>query len=110
MAQEPTDILLLSHDKQEQVAGRGNQVGGPTGITADRHTGAQSAKSPGQGWYACASPDQGTSDPGPRGKQHAKRPDAGAELVAAVFVACGDEDSGHLRDRKTPQAGDGSGG
>ena len=37
---------------------------GPTGITADRQAGAQSAKSPGQGWYACARPDQGTSDPG----------------------------------------------
>ena len=67
MTQEPTAILVLSHGKQEQVVGWGNQVGGPTGITADRQTGAQSAKSPGQDWYACASPDQGTGDPGQKG-------------------------------------------
>ena len=39
MTQEPTAILVLSHGKQEQVVGWGNQVGGPTGITADRQNG-----------------------------------------------------------------------
>ena len=35
MTQDPADIVVLSRGKQEQVAGRGNQVGGLTGIAAD---------------------------------------------------------------------------